>query len=663
VAAVLGIASLIGDSITFDEISHLTSGYSYLRTRDFRLGPGTPPLAELWCALPLLFMDCEWPPPETYGWREGNEWIVGRTWFYKSNNGESLLTVSRCMMIILLLVMCLGVYAMGYKLFGRTAGLVALILAAFSPTFLAHGRLVTTDLPITLGIVITLLAFTRLFERISWDRLLLAVLALAVSSLIKFTWMFLIPALVLMGAFAVLRRKPFPFTLFSNSESTLVKRSVRLVVLLCCAVVSGAVVWGAIWTCYGWRYSPFLGPDREKARMIVVPPFPENPPENMEETWKMILTGPHGEPMKGITTSVVRWVRKYRLLPESYVYGVAYQLRNTLPGTLPAYLRGKIHEAGHALYFPVAFAIKTPLATMLLFAAGLFALTMRRNSSNLNPILMIGLVSFTFIYGLVAVIRGPNIGHRHILPIYPAIMVFAGASSAWLGSRRHLCRLLIISAIGWLIGANLLIHPHYLGYFNELIGGPGRGHLYLADSNIDWGQDLKRLAKYSKNHPDKIIKLGYFGIGMPPEYGFQCEELRSFPQFGGKPAELIGGTYVISVTQLLGVTDWMVRDNVWEDPDKWERYRLLHEKLSKPLEPDASQQKQKEREGLIWQMEQDRKALLVYRLRNRKPDDRIGYSMFVYRLTEDEVKSMLAPEKAEQSSVSDYNCSRQVISS
>jgi hypothetical protein len=227
-------------------------------------------------------------------------------------------------------------------------------------------------------------------------------------------------------------------------------------------------------------------------------------------------------------------------------------------------------------------------------------------------------------------------------------MVFAGVSAAWLGSRQHLGRLLVISAILWLIGTNLLIHPHYLSYFNELIGGPGRGHLYLADSNIDWGQDLKRLAKYAKNHPDEIIKLGYFGIGMPTEYGFECEELRSFPQFGGKPADLTGGTYVISVTQLSGVTDWMVRDNVWEDPDKWERYRLLHGKLSKPLAPDASQQKQQEREGLIWQMEQDRKALLVYRLRHRKPDDRIGYSMFVYQLTDDEVNAMLEPEPNSQ---------------
>ena len=90
VAAALTITSLVGDSITFDETSHLTSGYSYLKTGDFRLAPDHPPLAKVWCALPLLLIDNKWPPPETNGWRDGDVWKVGRGWLFDLNNGERI---------------------------------------------------------------------------------------------------------------------------------------------------------------------------------------------------------------------------------------------------------------------------------------------------------------------------------------------------------------------------------------------------------------------------------------------------------------------------------------------------------------------------------------------------------------------------------------------
>jgi len=40
-----------------------------------------------------------------------------------------------------------------------------------------------------------------------------------------------------------------------------------------------------------------------------------------------------------------------------------------------------------------------------------------------------------------------------------------------------------------------LVYPHYLAFFNQSIGGPHNGYKWLADSNIDWGQDLKLLKK------------------------------------------------------------------------------------------------------------------------------------------------------------------------
>jgi hypothetical protein len=65
--------------------------------------------------------------------------------------------------------------------------------------------------------------------------------------------------------------------------------------------------------------------------------------------------------------------------------------------------------------------------------------------------------------------------------------------------------------------SSLRIAPHQLAYFNEIIGGPSQGYKYLADSNLDWGQDLKNLKAYMDLEKLPIVYLSYFG-SAPPAY-------------------------------------------------------------------------------------------------------------------------------------------------
>jgi len=75
----------------------------------------------------------------------------------------------------------------------------------------------------------------------------------------------------------------------------------------------------------------------------------------------------------------------------------------------------------------------------------------------------------------------------------------------------------------WYILTAVLIWPDYLSYFNEAVGGPRGGYRYLRDSNIDWGQDLPALAEYmEKNDIDKV-KLMYFGTASPESHGIKHE--------------------------------------------------------------------------------------------------------------------------------------------
>jgi hypothetical protein len=112
----------------------------------------------------------------------------------------------------------------------------------------------------------------------------------------------------------------------------------------------------------------------------------------------------------------------------------------------------------------------------------------------------------------------------------------------------------------WAVWETALIYPHYLAYFNGLVGGPSGGRYVLVDSNLDWGQDLKGLRTYMERYGIRKVKLGYFGWSDPAYYGIDYELLPSY-SVAGRPSckeetpetlEL-KGTMAVSATLLQGL--------------------------------------------------------------------------------------------------------------
>lgn len=641
--AVLAVTSLITDSITFDETAHLASGLSYLKTGDFRLSPEHPPLGKMWAAWPLLFVYNRWPAPDAKTWTDVQLFEFGREWLYSMNDGQHLMLVGRGMMVVLLLATCLTTYTIARRLWGPTAGLVALGIAALSPELLAHGRLVTTDLPVTLCFALTLLAFSGLVQRVSWPRLIAAALALTATALTKLSWPLLLPAIVAMAAIAILRRQPIEIGVATRAGGTqaataaprsLTRRRERLVAGLGAGVFVALFVWVGIWACYGWRLSVVAplpaGADSPAAREQL-----DKTVEKLALDWHRALHRTDGTPKPGLLAAFLRLAAPTDLLPDAYMLGLALTLQYSGPRL--SYLMGEFSDRGWLSYFPIAFAIKTPVATMALLAAGLAALVLRRARSR-DTILLAGLLVFAVVY-LAYMINGRlNIGLRHILPVYPVFYVLAGASAAWLATR--VGRVLVGLALAWLLVANLLAHPHYLSYFNELVGGPSRGYLYLADSNVDWGQDLLRLRKYARQHPTESIKLSYFGSAYPTYY-LPCKSLPSYFEFLPR-ADLVGGTYVVSVTQLLGVYDAEIRDPFWSEQRR-KAYGELRRIAGSIAAPDEPEELKKRREQAATEFGQLRYKRLLNGLRHRDPDARIGQSLFLYHLTDADVAELTRP--------------------
>ncbi|MBN1640546.1 MAG: glycosyltransferase family 39 protein [Anaerolineae bacterium] len=265
----------------------------------------------------------------------------------------------------------------------------------------------------------------------------------------------------------------------------------------------------------------------------------------------------------------------------AYWSGIASILGRTGGGT-PAYLMGQYGSEGWWAYFPVAFAIKTPLPTLLLLAAALalwvrgWAAGARREDLPASLCTLLPVLAF---WGM-ALTSSFNIGYRHLLPTLPFAYVVAGwqlaavaraagarAPGALRGAARRaglVRRLWGAAAVGatllWLAAGTLAVAPHYLAYFSPIAGGPDGGYRYLVDSNLDWGQDLPGLARYVAQEGLERVYLSWFGAAHPEAYDLPVHPLPGYWRYGGEAAAYgynpyapAPGTYAISASNLQGV--------------------------------------------------------------------------------------------------------------
>lgn len=156
----------------------------------------------------------------------------------------------------------------------------------------------------------------------------------------------------------------------------------------------------------------------------------------------------------------------------------------------PTYLLGQRSTSGFWYFYPVVLAVKTPLALLVLFGVALWACRQRSCLRRDWPVpaFVAGILS-------VALFSRINIGVRHILPVYFGFSLLAAAAVPELLERAR-TRAWIRVALGvllvWFAGSSLWCHPDYLAYTNELAGSSPEK--VLADSDLDWGQDMKRLS-------------------------------------------------------------------------------------------------------------------------------------------------------------------------
>jgi hypothetical protein len=187
-----------------------------------------------------------------------------------------------------------------------------------------------------------------------------------------------------------------------------------------------------------------------------------------------------------------------------------------------AFLWGHYSDSGCWFYFPVAFVIKTPLGSLFLVAAALVLFRKGKRFAGRDVVfLLLPVVLYFAAFAFVRV----NIGVRYVLPVYPLVLVAASRLATVRFSRAWLAPALVGIPLILTAVSALRVTPHQLAYFNELVGGPTRGHLYLSDSNVDWGQDLNGLRRFMEHEGVSAVYLSYFGTAPPAAYGIRAQSL------------------------------------------------------------------------------------------------------------------------------------------
>lgn len=482
------------ESQTYDESNQLLSGYTYLRTGHFFVGVDQPPLTKLLWALPVALLRPTSPAEENAVIEDP---AAARREFLYHNRvaADSMLLAGRIPAIAISVLLGITIAAWAKRHFTAPVGLLAIFLYSLDPNFIANGRYIKNDVAAALLIFATVMAWGGYLVRPERRRLLLAGFTLGLALATKFSTLVLLPVLLLLYG---IRRW--------QEGRRAVPRAQSL-------VFAGLIAAFVVFAIYGFEI------------------------KHVEDSGVLQRIAPKA-------------IGRLPLPMLSYFRGVrAIATRQTEVGSDSLYLMGQHARFGWWYMSLVSFAVKTPLSELALFllAAALALLRL--------PCVRLRTLRFEWflltippaVYFTVSLLVHLNAGLRHLLPIYP--FLFVASAALLLGPPTAAWRKLAAFAIaGVLMAESAAIYPHYLAFFNVLAGGPVGGPRYLADSNIDWGQDVKYLKQYMDSRQIPQVCISYFGMADLDYYGVRHRELPPLPDVSS--ARQLDCVAAVSVTNL-----------------------------------------------------------------------------------------------------------------
>jgi hypothetical protein len=407
--------------------------------------------------------------------RHDNVWLEGNSILYAGGRYDRNLALARLGVLPFFLLATLVVFAWARRIGGAAAAVCAVLLFTTLPPVLAHAGIATTDMAVTATVALAAYCLTLWLDRPTRARGLLLGLTLGLALISKLSALLFLPAAAV--AIALCRRGERGASEASSGGTRMTRlRPTYAAVLL------------TVWAGYRFAVGPLVPTDASR---------PEPRPE---------------------ASSTVERLARAPVFPAPALFEGLGELAAKNRAGHKSYLLGEVRNTGWWYFFPVALSVKTPIAFLLLSAAGVVAASRAPPGTPRRRRLEPAIIAFAIL--LVCLPSRINIGVRHVLPMYPFLAIVAGMGVVALWHARPArpaARALAIVLVGWQLVASATTHPDYLAYFNELAGRhPER---ILVDSDLDDGQDLKRLADTLRTRRIPAVSLAYAGSATVAEHG------------------------------------------------------------------------------------------------------------------------------------------------
>lgn len=577
------------DSTIVDEAPHITAGYSYLRFGNSHINPEHPPLIKDLAALPVLFLNPNFPVTSpAWTTNTNDQWTLSHDFLWESgNDGHAIILWGRVGPMLVTLLLGLLLFYWIWKIGGYLAGIIALILYAFSPTVLGQGHLITTDVGAALGVLAGSFFFIRYLKRPSWKTLVAAGVIFGLAQLTKFSVFLLVPFFFLLV---------FVWWLARTDKSW--KSLGKLVLATIGIETMGALVILLWYTPHVWNYA--------QARQL-------------QDAQSILASFPiHILTWLDLKLISIRFLRPLG----QFLLGLMMVLQRSEGGNT-TYFLGQTTNSGWWYYFPVIYVLKEQAAFLILAALmlgasifdlwraqalklrGLWQRIIQWSGENFE---LFTFIAFIVIYVCYSLNSTLNIGIRHLMPVLPlAYALVSVKASAWIQSSLGFTgtggvlgvlwykfkgaftfgvkSFAVGGLLTWYVAAAFVAAPFFLPYFNTFAGGTAKGYTFAVDSNYDWGQDLYRLRQFVDKNSIDTIGVDYFGGGDPRyELGTKFQQWHSdMPPYPGK-------WFAVSATFIQQLRGTPVKGYVRQNPNEYS-----------------------------W-------------LLNKKPYARAGYSIFIYKL-------------------------------
>lgn len=550
-------------SPTMDEVGHLPAGIWTWEQGRFDLYYVNPPLVRTIAALPVMFCRprTDWnhyvnglkARPE---WKLGEDLVVANGW----DCAYWYFVMARWAVIPFSVVGAWTCYRWATELYGGRSGLLAATLWCLCPNVLAWASVITPDAGATALGVAAAYAFWKWLREPIWFRALTAGIVLGLAELTKTTWVVLFALWPMLWLAWGWSGKGW----WRNALEC--QKAVQLAVILLVALYILNLGYGFDGSMQ--RLDKYTFASRTLAGADALAEGREGG-NRFAGTWAGALPMP---------------------VPKDYLAGIDIQ-KTDFELKKWSCLCGEWKHGGWWYYYLFAAALKVPLGTWILglLAVVLAAAETRSGCSRAeqsesapptnepkplagprgysagwrNEIVL--LLPALAIMVLVSSQTGFSRYFRYVLPAFPFLYIWTSkVARSWeVGDRFAIW--ITGFALTWSVSSSLWCFPHSMSYFNELAGGPTRGHRYLIDANIDWGQDYLYLKRWLDAHPEaRPLRMAYLSFIHPRHYGIEYKPPPEGPRDGVKyntedaASEQVGprpGWYAMSVHRIYSMNE------------------------------------------------------------------------------------------------------------